>query len=283
MMFPADWDRPDVNNDLLCKQFKKGKYSEKDDMYLLYRYFVPKDAVSSDPDTFPLAVYLHGADAFGSDNISQLSIHDIGTMFSTEGWQREHPCYILAPQCDKMHHWSRPSMLQLLQDTVLNFVAEHPEIDKDRIYVYGYSAGGLGTLNLIKRYPGFYAAAVPICGATGGERLEMLLSTPVWLVHAADDGIVRYSYRYKLDERDKGREGYYLGSKDIYERLKKMWPFDDGRINYTEYPEGWMKEKFDVNPHCSWVTVSDETYGKPVRDWLFSQKRSTQPRKYLFV
>ena len=45
----------------------------------------------------------------------------------------------------------------------------------------------------------------------------------------------------------------------------------DTDIRYTEYPKGWMKKFFGVNAHCSWVAVSDEKFGKDIREWMFSK------------
>ncbi len=273
MNLPKDWDIPSKDNISLCERFGSGRWTDDRGNDAGYRYFIPDTDKARNGQMLPLVLFLHGADAFGEDNVSQLSIHDIGTMFARSDWQESDPCFILAPQCRKQSHWSDPFTLKILQSLVLSFISDHPAIDLNRIYVYGYSAGGLGTFKLLKTYPDFYAAAVPICGATGGDDLELLLKTPLWMVHAEDDMIVRNSYKQRLPETGTMRNGFYLGSKDIYNRLKEIWPFDDGRINYTGYPEGWMKERFDINPHCSWVTVSDEIYGKPIRNWLFMQSR----------
>ncbi|MCR5748274.1 MAG: hypothetical protein K6G03_11250 [Lachnospiraceae bacterium] len=280
MHLPEDWDKPDKGNDILCRRFKHGVWTghytdhNNDTDQLNYRYFIPEITTEGNEGTLPLALYLHGADAFGDDNDSQLSIHDIGTMFVRDEWQAIHPCCVIAPQCSRGRHWSNQDVLRLLHMSLNTFIDEHPVIDISRIYVYGYSAGGLGVLNLIKSYPGYYAGAISICGATGADRSELLLKTPLWMVHAIDDNIVKATYKHRFFENDTSHYGYYMGSKDLYERLKKLWPFDDDRINYTEYPEGFMKENFNINPHCSWVTVSDQKSGIEFREWLFRQKRT---------
>ena len=269
MILPADWDSPDKDNGSLCRKFKSGIwYCEDRSASFRYRYYKPYSKSGSGSE-FPLAIYIHGADAFGDDNSSHLEMHDIGTMFAKDIWQEKHPCYILAPQTSMMQHWSRNDTVILLQEFVTHFLSRHDDIDHDRIYIYGYSAGGLGILKLLKKYPDFYAGAIPICGATDGHDILELLKTNVWLVHAMDDRIVRASYG-KQGEDSK----FFMGSADIYEVLKKH--NEPGHeILFTGYPEDWMKNVFGVNPHCSWVTVSDERHGAEFRSWLFRQRRTS--------
>lgn len=93
MLLPPDWDKPSPANEKLCEKFNYGQY-ETNGFCLPYRLFVPE----TQEKFVPLVLHLHGADAVGNDNESQLSTHDIGTMFVRDEWQQEHPCFVLAPQ-----------------------------------------------------------------------------------------------------------------------------------------------------------------------------------------
>lgn len=259
MLLPEDWDSPSPDNQELCKEFDYGSYAENG-LRMPYRFFVPQV-----PETVPLVVYLHGADAVGEDNEAQLAIHDIGTMFARKEWQRRHPCFVFAPQYGHGQHWSVPYVRKMVQSLIEKMVHDNDSIDARRIYLYGYSAGGVGTLGFLKDYPDFYAGAVSICGATGKDEMENLPRTPLWLVHAADDQIVKASYREAAT-----MELAHFGSRDLFDELKGIPNWD---FHYTEYPKGWMKEQYQVNPHCSWVAVSDER-GAEIREWLFQQRRA---------
>ena len=189
-------------------------------------------------------------------------MHDIGTMFAVDAWQKKHPCYILVPQYDRGQHWSMQETGSTVWALFAEVLRSQMDIDSGRIYIYGYSAGGVGTLRMVKEHPPFFAGAVSICGATGKSDLLHLKETPLWLVHAADDNIVKATYR-----GPHTRELAHYGSRDIYDALSpdaKDWDF-----HYTEYPQGWMKEHYGVNPHCSWVAVSDPA-NDAIREWLFA-------------
>lgn len=268
MLWPEDWDKPSDGNKVLCARFASGIWHGDNDISFKYRYFRPtvKSGQNSEAE-FPLVLHLHGADAFGDDNEMQIEMHDIGTMFAKDEWQDKHPCYILIPQCDQYTHWSRSDVTKEVQRLVESFADRYKEIDKSRIYVYGYSAGGLGTFNLIKKFPNYYAGAIPICGATNGDGLQEMLKTPIWMIHAIDDRIVKASY----GNPGEGSK-FYMGSHDLYDVAQKYVNVNTD-FRYTEYPQGWMKKLFGVNPHCSWVAVSDDKFGAEIREWLFKQKR----------
>ena len=262
MKFPKDWDRPSEANAARCSLFKKDIFEGKR-ATLPYRYFVPSGANGP----LPLVLYLHGADGFGTDNGIHLSVHDIGTFLADSAIQKEHPCYILAPQTSGTRHWSVPAVRETVIDLTQRFILSH-NVDKERVYVYGYSAGGAGTLGLLKEYPDFFAAAISICGATSGNNIDNIVRTPLYMVHALDDIIVQPVYGNSRTL--KGKFSHY-GSKDIWSEFHGTEGFD---LRYDEYPAGWMKEHYDVNPHCTWVIVSDPKRNKSIIKWLFSHRRS---------
>ncbi|MBR1628636.1 MAG: prolyl oligopeptidase family serine peptidase [Lachnospiraceae bacterium] len=255
MILPDDWDVPGEENEGLCRQFDEAIFQNAE-VSIPYRWFAP-----GAQGIVPLVVYLHGADAVGNENRLPLSMHDIGTMFAREGWQRSHPCFILAPQYGRSMHWSIPAVSRGLMGLIEYMTASFPNIDRRRIYIYGYSAGGVGTLRMLKEYPGFFAGAISICGATSREGIEHLQRVPLWMVHALDDEIVKATYRDKYSS-----DLSHLGSKDLYLALKE----GARDLHYTEFPAGYMKEHYGVHPHCSWVAVSDET-NTEIKEWLFSR------------
>ena len=76
-------------------------------------------------------------------------------------------------------------------DTMLDYVLEtYPEIDQDRVYVMGYSAGGGATWRWINQSPDRFAAAAP-CGFTGGsaqDDAKKLAKLPIWAMAGGEDG-----------------------------------------------------------------------------------------------
>lgn len=252
-----DWDEPSEGNEELCRKFAR-ETMRSGDLTIPYRFFMP-DSVKSG-EKIPLVIYLHGADVVGDDNERHLLLHDIGTVFVRDEWQRRHPCAVLAPQYGRKIHWARSDVQEALISLIKRTGRLHPELDSDRIYLYGYSAGGVGTLELLKRAPELFAGALVICGATYKDHLSELTKTPMWLIHAADDHIVS-------PNRSPGFGVQYLGSSALYEVLSGEM---GERLHYTLYPEGELMEKYGLNPHCTWVLAGRD---ERVKRWLFAQKR----------
>ena len=271
MILPTNWDKAGEGNDILCKRFQRNTFRQGI-RTLPYRLFIPAKAAGGGAgrgeggDKLPLVIYLHGADAAGDDNDIQLSMHDIGTYLARDDMQSRHPCYILAPQYGEMKHWAMPEIREPLWELLLKTIDTYDEIDSSRIYIYGYSAGGVGLLKLLKEHPGFFAAAVSICGATGLADIDNLLRTPLWMVHAADDTIVKSTYR-----TDSLQKPANLGSADIYAYFPNAERERGVDLRYTEYPAGHMSDRFGVNPHCSWVAVSDKG-STEIWEWMFLKR-----------
>ena len=171
-------------------------------------------------------------------------------------------CYIVSPQCPK-DSWWRVAALKSLVDEV---VADHSDIDNNRLYITGLSMGGYGTWSVVSHYPDFFAAAVPICG--GGdpfrlpknvppekigirneflpEGLQAAKALPIWTFHGDKDGAV------PLLET---------------QRLVKLLQDAGSQI------------KFTVDEGAGHVESWQNGYANPqLWKWMFSQKRSNSAR-----
>jgi predicted peptidase len=217
---------------------------------LPYNVFYPSDYGHKDVKS-PLILFLHGAGERGSDNISQL-IHIAPKLTSAEV-QAKFPAVCVFPQCPAEEYWApvnrfewttknggevTPPMQAVIQ--LLDKMLQDPRIDKSRIYVAGLSMGGFGTLDLLSRKPGVFAAAIPICGGADLDNVYKYKNVPMWIFHGAKDNVVTP----KL-------------SRDLVQKLKSLGitPL------YTEYPEGG---------HDVWNAAFDEPTLLP---WLFSQHK----------
>ena len=249
------WAAPSAENADRVRLFERDEYGYGN-ICLPYRFYQ-----SRIKESLPLVVFLHGADAVGDDNEKQLSLHDVGTVFAEKSWQEKHPCHILAPQYIPALHPANPVMTGCLQSFVES-MAEKLHADKNRIYIYGYSAGAIGIFCLLKKYPSYYAAAIPICGSTARTDIEKLADTPLWMFHAVDDQIVSAgAFKMSFGRKEQ------IGSHVLAEVLQKM---DGAEVHYTEYPAGQMMECYGLHPHCSWVLMGRDEAAK---EWMFSKKR----------
>ncbi|NLF09364.1 MAG: prolyl oligopeptidase family serine peptidase [Pirellulaceae bacterium] len=166
---------------------------------LPYRLMKP-ERVESDK-RYPLVLFLHGAGERGNDNDRQL-VH-CAAEFAKDENRRKYPCFFVAPQCPAGKSWAEldwkqmklitrdepTEPLRLALDLVDKLAAELP-VDPRRIYVTGLSMGGFGTWDAAARRPGFFAAAVPICGGGDLDRAAKLKDMPIWAFHGDADPVV---------------------------------------------------------------------------------------------
>lgn len=82
-----------------------------------------------------------------------------------------------------------------LMELIKEYVANHKNIDEDRIYIGGDSNGGYMTMLMIRDYPDYFAAAFPTCEAlrdsliTDGD-IQKMKDIPIWFTAAKTDGVV---------------------------------------------------------------------------------------------
>ena len=202
--------------------------SQKGDS-LLYRQLQPQEVNAN--TKYPLVLFLHGAGERGNDNTSQLR-HG-ANMFTNPVNRSKYPAFVLFPQCPTNSFWApinrnvkkddnfypdEPPMtatLQSVKELLDNFIANYP-IDQNRIYIMGLSMGGMGTFDMVCRYPNLFAAAIPICGGINTKRLEQIkTSTSFRIYHGDADPVVPVSF-----------------SRNAYTTLKAQ----NADVEYIEFP-----------------------------------------------
>ncbi|KAA3629876.1 MAG: phospholipase, partial [Bacteroidetes bacterium] len=109
-----------------------------------------------------------------------------------------------------------------------------------RVYIGGLSMGGMGTFEMVRRHPGVFAAAFPICGGAHPATAEAIKDVSWWIFHGAKDQVVLPKY-----------------SEEMYKSLKAA----GADVKFTLYP--------DAN-HNSWDPAFAE---KDLMEWLFSKSR----------
>src|SRR5690242_4839623 len=75
-------------------------YFNAPELNLPYRYLRP----SGNDSSYPLLIFLHGANAKGFDNDLQLQLG--GYFFLRDSIRNNYPAYILFPQCPEIDLWA---------------------------------------------------------------------------------------------------------------------------------------------------------------------------------
>jgi predicted peptidase len=130
--------------------------------------------------------------------------------------------------------------LKMVKEVLDEALANYP-VDRNRIYIAGLSMGGMGTFDMLCRYPDLFAAAIPICGGVDTGRLERVdIKTHLRIFHGDADTVVPVAF-----------------SREAYKVLKR----NGVNVEYIEYP--------GVN-HDSWTPAFNE---KDFMEWLFNKRK----------
>lgn len=208
-----------------------------------YRLHVPKDF---DPrKKYPVILFLHGAGEIGTDNEKHLKNFTQGFGFAGDILEN---ALIVCPQTpsgwgiDEYEPYDRKGYLGVAK-RILDDVAERYGGDRNRIYLTGLSLGSFAVWRLLDAYPGFFAAAVPVCGGNGYYTSQAIIDTPIWIFHGTADPTVSFA-----------------GSLETYNAVRNA---GGSRIRFTELP--------GVG-HNAW----DYAYtDREMFSWMFSQNLQT--------
>lgn len=130
--------------------------------YLLY---VPDERLETPDEPWPLVLYLHGSGSLG-DDLGALA--NGGALTGLVGGS-DYRFVMAAPQASSAdgaayEDWAWFRSADYLKDFV-DHVDSRVNVDRDRIYVTGYSLGAYGTWALATEYPDLPAALVTVAGA----------------------------------------------------------------------------------------------------------------------
>jgi predicted peptidase len=202
----------------------------------IIQYKIFASSIVSRNKLVPIVVNLHGSGEVGKDNVKQTKVPGAAKFVRN---YKKRRCILIAPQCPPGNSWmgtAGDAVLSLIDD-VLKEVAV---ADRNRVYLTGFSLGGLGTWHLLAKRPDLFAAAMPVAGAGNADHAKLFRGVDLWIFHG------------KLDKHVPVKHGQAMAAA-----LKKAAiPH-----KYTEFPD---------KSHFLQLTVYSR---EDVHQWLFQQKR----------
>jgi predicted peptidase len=204
--------------------------------YEIIQYKIYASGKVSRNKLVPIVVNLHGSGEVGKDNLKQIRVPGAAKFVRNF---KKRPCILIAPQCPPGNSWmgtAGDAVLALIDD-VLKEVAV---ADRSRVYLTGFSLGGLGTWHFLAKRPDLFAAAMPVAGAGNADHAKLFRGVDIWIFHG------------NLDKHVPVKHGQAMAAA-----LKKAAiPHQ-----YTEFPD---------KSHFLQLTVYSR---EDVHQWLFQQKR----------
>ena len=197
-------------------------------------------------DGYPVFIYLHGSGPRENEWATGLRL---ARMF------QDGPSMYIVPQIPQEGEWYRwwQRSKQWTWEKVLRIILSMPEVDKNRIYVFGISEGGYGSQRLASFYADYWAAAGPMAGG------EPLINAPV-------ENLAHVPLSFLTGDRDFMFYRHLL-TKTTGEKLDSMQ-----HIHPNEYVH--RVKLLEGYGHSIDYT--------PTTPWLAQHKRNAQPRHFLW-
>ena len=232
-----------------------------------YQYFKPVN--KDDGKKHPLIIWFHGNGEGGykdyRNNVSQKLANRGAVAFAEDKTQKIFGgAYVVAPQVDDTwyNNYSK-GYIKSVKAMIDEFASEN-NVDKNRIYVFGASAGGYMSFRMMIEYPNYFAAfstsaaALDKAATSGGvatttQDLMKIRNKPLWMVHAQNDPTISYENT----------------SKRVYDVLSKygaiLSSYPNVKIGETEY-----------NGHWSWIyslrNMPVNNKGEHLFEWMAKQR-----------
>ncbi|WP_168190070.1 prolyl oligopeptidase family serine peptidase [Caloramator sp. E03] len=256
--------------------FKLGKISY-DNVTLTFASFSP----ANDNKKNPLIIWLHGGGEGGTDATIPLSANKSVNLASKEIQAYFGGAYILVPQAPT--YWmdgftgkadGTSKYEKALMALIEEYVSKNSDIDKNRIYIGGCSNGGYMTMLMIRDYPGYFAAAYPVCeglkdSLITDEDIKKMMQTPIWFTCAKTDTVLPPA----------------INTLPTYDRLIKagaknvQLSYFDNVVDTTGLYKKADGTPYEYNGHWSWIYVynnecSTVINGKntTIMEWMAAQR-----------
>lgn len=195
-------------NDLATDRFEKRTYKTAHHQ-IPYRILKPETNLKG--VKFPLVITFHNSTRIGNDNEKQLE--PLARIWLRDSISANYPCYVLAPQFNKRssNYENNADGVQIakpsddvfaLFELIESIQKDHPNIDKDRIYLVGYSMGASTAQNLMSIKPQKFAAMLAMAAVPDFSNIKELSAKNIWLIHG-----------------EKDIENPYIGSVNLYNKL----------------------------------------------------------------
>jgi len=267
-----------------------------------YAYWIPVGFGASSAK-YPVIVHLGGTgergDGITQSNLDTLLNNGPLNMLRPSGGHQPfkdllitYPALVVQPQLVTNGNWNSTTLDQLRTVITTNLDTQFGagRIDRDRIWMTGFSLGGGGTWLYARLFGNELAGIMPVAGASSATALmERFTSLPIWAFHCWDDTVVTRAF-----------------TRDWLFRIVSTWNGATPTDPSANFPGGWNTQNasdqsatYSLNSGWTWqsgihapttfvpgVTIhrtSGHNWTPAMRTtmagwtWLFAQSRLNRP------
>lgn len=257
-------------------------FTEREFKGMKYALYIPENY---DPSVkYPLVVFIHDAGCVGADSRITLEQGIGALIWASPEEQKKHPCFVLAPQWNYEYpltndeYWAFDEI-----DDIKEYCDELQKefsIDPKRIYPTGQSMGCMSTFELMIRFPGYFAAGLPVAGHWGAEPSAKLWTQKLWFFMSdADMGAAGFFPKLTAEFEKIGAEYkvYEVDADQSAEAVNEIIkPMADDGVNFRITKFAGDSINREHQPDSTHAGGHAGTWHfayrlEAARDWLFAQ------------
>ncbi|WP_026777275.1 T9SS type A sorting domain-containing protein [Polaribacter sp. Hel_I_88] len=250
------------------------------DEALAYRLLRPINFDES--QNYPVVITLHGASGFNKVKANDYNINSlryINQEFAKDSIRLAHPTYVVCLQAIKFEDGSNDMWKRKHLEGAKQIIAELPNVNLNKIYVMGQSAGGHGTNRFISIDSDYFAAA--IATAADGSKIkeedrDKLINFNMWVMHGDNDGTIPYAGNVELFNYMKSKNGLMKFTTFI-RRGHSTEDFmvgnyaDEGKVSVVDTDRKTGETTTKTYDYTTQYAGPDSDREANTLDWLFSK------------
>jgi predicted peptidase len=273
---------------LVVDDFRQFEYRDPaTGIVLKYNLFVPKGYDES--KSYPLVTFIHDLGVTGAETTMTL-VQGLGAViWASPSEQAKHECFVLAPQYSTQivnDNSDDSEYLDATLDLIKSIGAQY-NIDVNRLYATGQSGGCMTFIAANIKYPDLLAASLLVAGQWDPAKVSPMAKANLWIV--VSEGDLKAFPGMNAITKTLEREGAGISratwsgraSADEFASGVGSMLAEGNHIMYTVLRKGTvvppdMRDDGGSNHVCTW-RIAYQIEG--IRDWLFSQVKSTGGRQ----
>lgn len=286
-------------NEALNKQMLDGEIASTGIDYVYYSPVKGED----DSVKYPLFVWLHGMRS-GQTKRAQLNWYEFSNWASDEyqsRFENAGGCFLFAPRANNSRNNWEGTDCALLKKTVDEFIAQYGDhIDRNRIYIAGYSTGGTMVWEMISQYPNFFAAGLPLSSVMQPtvSQMNQIANVSVWMMASdkdpyplggSEDAMTSFNYLKGTTNRKDGIR-ITTFSDVVFADYTRKQEWKDGKLVLSEDAQHYLWEAVTYDMHMadgvtpyvntttkdgSGKTVTFDESAEGVISWLSRQSKES--------
>ena len=249
---------------------------------LHYNFYKPEGYLESGEE-YPLVLFIPDASAVGDSWEYILQQGNGGTVWTSEEWQAENPCFVVTMiYADKYinDYWEYYEDYMFGTMNLIRYLEEEYPVDTSRVYTTGQSMGCMASMVMMEKDPDLFAAAYIMAGQWDPEQVKDIKDQNLLLLVSEDDpACERLDKNVAKWEEEGGvvARATFEGIADPEEQAAVIDEAlsSDANICYLKIASGTGSMDLDGNAlNGSHRMTWRLGYDLPgVKEWLFSQTK----------